>query len=92
MTQIQFIGIEPNALIREITETVKTSLLSELLKTIQENEPKKYLSADEVCNHFGITKPTLHDFKRRKMFNSYKLGGRVYYRLDEIENSMIVNN
>ena len=59
MNTIQFYGVEPNALIREITETVKNSLLSELLKTIQDNEPKRYLSADEVCQRFGITKSIL---------------------------------
>ena len=92
MEQISFIGVEPTAFIKEITETVKNSLLSELAKTIQENEPKRYLSADEVCQHFGITKPTLHDWKNRKIVKSYKLGGRVYYRLSEIESAMIIND
>ena len=92
MEQISFIGVEPTALIREITENVKNSLLSELTKTIQENEPKRYLSADEVCKRFGITKPTLHDYRKRNILKSYKLGARVYYRLDEIENAMIIND
>ena len=52
MNTVQFYGVEPNALIREITETVKNALLSELTKTIQDNEPKRYLSADEVCQRF----------------------------------------
>ena len=92
MEQISFIGVEPTALIREITENVKNSLLSELTKTIQENEPKRYLSADEVCKRFGITKPTLHEYRKRNILKSYKLGARVYYRLDEIENAMIIND
>ena len=92
MQTIQFIGTNPNDLIREITENVKNSLLSELTKTIQENEPKRYLSADEVCKRFGITKPTLHDYRKRNILKSYKLGARVYYRLDEIENAMIIND
>lgn len=88
MNTIQFIGLNPTDLINQI----KKSLLEDLKEVIKENEPKRYLSADEVCSHFGITKPTLHDFRKKQMFKSYKLGGRVYYRLDEIENSMIVNN
>ena len=92
MQTIQFIGTNPNDLIREITENVKNSLLSELTKTIQENEPKRYLSADEVCKRFGITKPTLHEYRKRNILKSYKLGARVYYRLDEIENAMIIND
>ena len=92
MEQISFIGVEPTALIREITENVKNSLLSELTKTIQENEPTRYLSADEVCKRFGITKPTLHEYRKRNILKSYRLGARVYYRLDEIENAMIIND
>ena len=92
MQTIQFIGTDPNDLIREITENVKNSLLSELTKTIQENEPKRYLSADEVCKRFGITKPTLHEYRKRNILKSYRLGARVYYRLDEIENAMIIND
>ncbi len=92
MEQISFIGVEPTALIREITENVKNSLLSELTKTIQENEPKRYLSADEVCKRFRITKPTLHESRKRNILKSYRLGARVYYRLDEIENAMIIND
>lgn len=92
MNTIQFIGVEPNNLIQEISEKVKTSLLAELVKTIQDNQSKRYLSADEVCKHFGITKPTLHDWKNRKIIHSYKLGGRVYYNLSQIESAMIIND
>ena len=83
MNTIQFYSVEPNALIKEIAENVKTELLAELTKIFRDNEPKRYLSADEICQHFGITKPTLHDWKNRKIVKSYKLGGRVYYRLSE---------
>lgn len=92
MEQISFIGVEPTALIREITENVKNALLSELTKTIQENEPKRYLSADEVCKRFRITKPTLYEYRKRNILKSYRLGARVYYRLDEIENAMVIND
>ena len=92
MEQISFIGVEPTALIREITENVKNSLLKKKKKTIQENEPKRYLSADEVCKRFGITKPTLHEYRKRNILKSYRLGARVYYRLDEIGNAVIIND
>lgn len=92
MNTIQFYSVEPNALIKEIAENVKTELLAELTKIFRDNEPKRYLSADEVCQRFGITKPTLHEYRKRNILKSYKLGARVYYRLDEIENAMIIND
>lgn len=53
MNTIQFYSVEPNALIKEIAENVKTELLAELTKIFRDNEPKRYLSADEICQHFG---------------------------------------
>lgn len=88
MNSIQFINTTPNDLVNQL----KTEILKELKETIKENAPTKFVSADEVCNHFKITKPTLFALKRKGLFNSYRLGGRVYYKLDEIENSMIVND
>lgn len=78
--------------IQQIAQTVKTELLADLTKFLTDNAPKRYLSADEVCQRFGVTKPTIHEWKKRKILKSYKLGARVYYRLDEIENAMIVND
>jgi len=92
MEQINFIGIEPENLINEIVSKVKDSLLADLTQTFKNNEPKRYLSAGEVCERFGVTKPTIHEWRKRGILKSHKLGSRVYYRLDEIENAMIVND
>lgn len=82
----------PQENIQQIATTVKTELLSELTKLLSDIAPKRYLSADEVCERFGVTKPTIHDWRKRGILKSYKLGSRVYYRLDEIEDAMIIND
>lgn len=92
METINFYGVTPTDLIREIANEVKTTLFADIQKTLNENEPKRYLSADEVCQRFAVTKPTIHEWRKRKILKSYKLGSRVYYRLDEIENAMIIND
>lgn len=82
----------PTENIQQIAQTVKTELLADLTKLLTDNAPKRYLSADEVCQRFGVTKPTVHEWRKRNILKSYKLGSRVYYRLDEIENAMIIND
>ena len=92
MEQINFVGTTPTALISEIVGKLKSELLADLTKTIKDNEPNRYFSAQEICERFGISKPTIHEWKRRKILKSYKLGSRVYYRMDDIENAMIIND
>lgn len=92
MQTINFIGVEPTALISEIVGKIKNELFADLQQSFKDNEPKRYLSADEVCKRLSITKPTIHEWKKRGILKSYKLGSRVYYRFDEIENAMITEN
>lgn len=92
MNTINFIGVEPQQLITEIAAKVETSLFAKLQKTLQDNEPKRYFSADQICERFSITKPTIHEWRKRGILKSYKLGARVYYRMDDIENAMIIND
>ena len=91
MQTINFVGIEPNALISEIVGKIKNELFAELQRSFKDNEPKRYLSADEVCKRLGITTPTIHDWRKRGILKTYKLGSRVYYRMDDIENAMIIS-
>ncbi|ROI08113.1 DNA-binding protein [Chryseobacterium sp. H3056] len=92
METINFIGVTPHALISEIVGKVKSELLADLVKTFKGNEPNRYCSAQEICDRFSITKPTIHEWRKRGIIKSRKLGSRVYYRLDEIENAMIIND
>ena len=92
METINYIGVEPINHIQAIADNVENRLFDRLTKFLTDHAPKRYLSADEVCQRFGVTKPTIHEWRKRKILKSYKLGARVYYRLDEIENAMIIND
>ena len=91
MKTLQFIEVDPNEFITEIVGKIKNELFADIKKLFNENQPKEYLSADEVCNRLSITKPTIHEWRKRGILKSYKLGSRVYYRFDEIESAMITD-
>ena len=92
METINFVGITPDNFLNELVGKIKTALLTDLEKSIKDNEPNRYYTAEQICERFSITKPTIHEYRKRKIIKSYRLGLRVYYRLDEIENAMIIND
>ena len=92
METINFVGITPDNFLNELVSKVKTALLNDLEKSFKDNAPNRYYTADQICERFSITKPTIHEYRKRKIIKSYKLGSRVYYRMDEIENAMIIND
>lgn len=92
MESIQYVGVKPTAHIQEIVDTVENRLFERLSKFLTDNEPNRYYTAEQICERFSITKPTIHEYRKRDIIKSYKLGSRVYYRLDEIENAMIIND
>ncbi len=89
---INFVGITPDNFLNELVSRVKTALLNDLQQSYKDNEPNRYYTAEQICERFSITKPTIHEYRKRNIIKSYKLGSHEYYRLDEIENAMIIND
>lgn len=92
METINYVGVQPTAHIHEIVSQVENKLFDRLTRFLADNEPNRYYTAEQICERFSITKPTIHEYRKRKIIKSYRLGSRVYYRLDEIENAMIIND
>ena len=52
----------------------------------ENDKPLKLMSISKVCEFFEITKPTLHKWTTKdNLINSIKIGGRVYYKRDDVE-------
>ena len=92
METINYVGVHPTAHIQEIVNQVENKLFERISKFLTTNEPNRYYTAEQICERFSITKPTIHEYRKRKIIKSYRLGSRVYYRLDEIENAMVIND
>ena len=52
------------------------------------NTQSSYLGRSEVCELLKISLPTLNDWTKLGRLKSYKIGNRVLYRQDEIEDSL----
>ena len=71
----RFTGIENQ--IKELKECIKP--------TAPQNE---FLSRKDVADIFKITVTTVHDWTRKRILKAYKAGNRVYFKRDEVEQSL----
>jgi excisionase family DNA binding protein len=85
MEQIILSGLSLNDLLSSIGKLID----SKLNQAIQpENKTHSYMSRQDVCKLLKITLPTLNDWSKDGKLQSYKIGSRVLYKKDEVENSL----
>lgn len=63
------------------------------LKQFKQEQPTpqgsgEYITRREVCNRLKISLATLHSYTKDGTLNGYRIGGRVLYRLAEVEQSI----
>ena len=86
MNEILLNGINVEQLLERIGELLDSRLNS---STTQKTEiQSNYLSRAEVAKLLKITLPTLHDWTKLGWLKSYKMGSRVLYKPEEIEEAL----
>ncbi len=80
----------------EVTEELKTSIVDDLkgefenLKNnFQPKQPTKYLTRNEVATMLKIDLSSVHNWTKKGKLKSYGIGGRVYYKLTEMEKAIV---
>lgn len=63
------------------------------LKQFKQEQPTprgsgEYITRREVCNRLKISLATLHSYTKDGTLNGYKIGGRVLYRVQEVEQAV----
>ncbi len=88
MQNIQFIQITPEQLSNAIIEGVKLQL-QDLKKHFKPKEPNRYLTRQDVANMLQIDLSSVHNWTKKGTLTSYQISGRIYYKLDEVEDAII---
>jgi hypothetical protein len=91
MSQIQFIQVTPEELQNAIIEGVKLQL-EEFKKHFVPKEPNRYLTRQDVADMLQIDLSSLWNWTKKGTLTSYQISGRVYYKLDEVENAIVKLN
>lgn len=88
MGTVQFIQITPEQLQNEIIKGVRNEL-EQLKKDFQPKQPNEYLTRNDVSEMLKIDISSVHNWTKKGKLKAYGIGGRVYYKRDEVENSII---
>lgn len=88
MSTIQFIQITPEQLQDEILKGVKVQL-NELIKHFQPVKPSEFLTRNEVADLLKVDISTLYNWTKKGVLVQYGIGGRVYYKRQEVEEAII---
>lgn len=87
MKQIILNGIHLDELIDKISDAVQSRIDKIPTRQDQVGKPS-YLSRADVCELLKISLPTLHEWTKLGLLKSYKIGNRVLYKQQEMENAI----
>ncbi len=87
MRQIQLLQISPEELQSEIIKGIQ-ECLQDLREHFQVKDPNPYLTRQDLAELLKIDLSTVHNWTKKGVITAYQIGGRVYYKLSEVESSM----
>lgn len=87
MKQILFSGLHVDDFKKILGEVIDEKLKQFPVKE-QSEDLTSFLSREEVSKMLKVSLPTLNEWSKRGIVQSYRIGNRVLYRLDEIIQSV----
>lgn len=85
---MQFIQLSTEELKTIFIEVIKTEL-DDVKKHLQPKEPNRYLTRQDVAKMLDIDLSSVHNWSKKGILQPYQISGRVYYKLQEIESSIV---
>jgi excisionase family DNA binding protein len=72
--------------VEELADQLVAALRKDIGTSILKPEPpERYLSRNEAAKLLRISLPTLNEWSKNGILESYKIGGRILYKQSEIE-------
>ena len=86
MKTIILSGLTVDDLIFHIEAIFEAKMSSQIQKKTEKES--QYITRKEVASLLKVSLPTLHDWTKLGWLKSYKIGNRVLYKKDEVEQSL----
>lgn len=82
-------GITVDSLLRKIEEIIDTRFNERVAQLLKPPPKIQYLSRKEVSELLKVSLVTVHNWTKEGLINSYRIGRRVMYKKEEIEESLV---
>lgn len=87
MNRIHLFEITPEELVARVVNELKQSQQLANPQTI--SQPEEYLTVKDVADLFHISIATVNNWRREGILVAYQIGGKVFFKRSEIENSLV---
>lgn len=84
---MQILKLELSQEDRDEIKEIKQEIL-DLKKNYTPRNPEVYVTREETADKFKVNLSTLWGWTKKGILKSYGIGGRVYYKLSEIEQAL----
>ena len=88
MTQIQLVGITPDAL-ADLIDMRLNKRFKDVTNYLQPKEPTVYLTRQEVAKLLSVDLSTVHNMTVKGILQKYQCGGRVLFKRAEVEKAIV---
>ncbi|MBO0330092.1 helix-turn-helix domain-containing protein [[Muricauda] lutisoli] len=83
-TTTHVIGINPEELTERIVERL-VKRINRLAKNKNPESTPNYFTREEISKKLNVSCVTLYRWEKRGILKRRKIGGKIYYKLEEIE-------
>ena len=87
MKTLHLFEITPEELVARVVNELKQYQQLATPQTISNSE--EYLTVKDVANLFHISIATVNNWKREGILVAHQIGGKIFFKRTEIENSLI---
>ncbi len=87
MKTLHLFEITPEELVARVVNELKQSQELATPQTI--SQPEEYLTVKDVADLFHISIATVNNWRREGILFAYQIGGKVFFKRSEIENSLV---
>lgn len=77
-----------NLTINDLQNLIRTSIREEIQILLPRKGDPRYLTRKETAEFLKISLPTLHEYTKNGLVKGFRIGTRILYKLEDIEQDM----